>query len=80
VLKDLVLYAVLAIAVNMLGLYRGNCGKKAPGLRAALARAWATGERLEALHRRVASSGQARQAGAPSRRQLPAASALSGSP
>jgi protein kinase-like protein len=78
VLKDLVLYAVLAIAVNMLGLYRGNCGKKAPGLRAALARAWATGERLEALHRRTASSGQPTQSGAPKRWQLPAASALSG--
>jgi hypothetical protein len=78
VLKDLVLYAVLAIAVNMLGLYRGNCGKKAPGLRAALSRAWATGERLEALHRRAASSGQPNQAGAPKRWQLPAASALSG--
>jgi hypothetical protein len=50
--KDVVLYALLVILVNVLVLYRGNCGKKAPGLRATLSRAYVTGERLEARRQR----------------------------
>jgi protein kinase-like protein len=50
--RDIVLITLFVMVGNMLILYRGNCGRKAPGLRAALARAYATGERLESLRRR----------------------------
>jgi serine/threonine protein kinase len=50
--RDIWVYAVVVIAVNMLKLYRSNCGKLAPALRAALSHAFVTGERLDALERR----------------------------
>lgn len=49
---DIWVYAVVVIAVNMLKLYRSNCGKLAPALRAALSHAFVTGERLDALDSR----------------------------
>jgi hypothetical protein len=50
---DIWVYAVVVIAVNMLKLYRSNCGKLAPALRASLSHAFVTGERLDALHHRL---------------------------
>jgi len=44
--------AVLVIALNVLKLYRSNCGKLAPGVRASLLRAFVIGQRLEELDRR----------------------------
>jgi hypothetical protein len=61
---DLVIYSFVLMAVNMLSLYRSNCGKKAPGLRASLSRAYVGGERLHALTRRRAAGTDARQSGA----------------
>jgi hypothetical protein len=48
---DVWVYALVVIALNMVKLYRSNCGKLAPGVRASLRRALVTGERLEALDR-----------------------------
>jgi hypothetical protein len=48
---DVWVYALVVIALNMVKLYRSNCGKLAPGVRASLRRAFVTGERLEALDR-----------------------------
>jgi serine/threonine protein kinase len=53
---DFIMYAIIVMAANLLILYRGNCGTKAPWLRATLARAFVTGERLEARKRRLAAS------------------------
>jgi hypothetical protein len=44
--------AVMVIVLNILKLYRSNCGKLAPGVRASLHRAFITGQRLEELDRR----------------------------
>jgi serine/threonine protein kinase len=53
--RDVLTYAALVMAINMLALYLGNCGKKAPGLRATLSRAFVTGERLDARERRLSA-------------------------
>jgi len=52
--RDLVIYAFVVSALNLVKLYRSNCGKLAPALRASLSRAFVTGERLEALALREA--------------------------
>jgi hypothetical protein len=55
--RDVIPYAILVMLVNILALYRGNCGRKAPGLRATLARAYVTGQRLDARERRLSARG-----------------------
>ncbi len=52
--RDLLIYGFVVSALNMLKLYRSNCGKLAPALRASLSRSFVTGERLEALALREA--------------------------
>jgi hypothetical protein len=54
--RDVWVYALAVIALNMIKLYRSNCGKLAPGVRASLRRAYVTGERLESLDRRAGTA------------------------
>lgn len=50
--RDVWVYALAVITLNMVKLYRSNCGKLAPAIRASLLRAFVTGQRLEAMSRR----------------------------
>jgi hypothetical protein len=49
--------AIQVIAFNVIKLYRSDCGKLAPGVRASLHRAFVTGQRLEELDRRRTTAG-----------------------